>query len=103
MVERDPLVCTFSFDCEGGGAIVAGNTSCDNVIGSKGLASSVSVETVQYGGSTYSFLEVGIASQLGTLGRVRLSLDGLPFASFAVIESVSWNSFVHMYTYTFRS
>jgi hypothetical protein len=43
----------------------------------------------RYNGLTYSFLEVGIASQLGILGRVRLSLDGLPFASLAVIESVS--------------
>jgi hypothetical protein len=45
-------------------------------------------ENGRYNGLTYSFLEVGITSQLGILGRVRFSLDGLPFASLAVIESV---------------
>jgi hypothetical protein len=88
VVEGDPLVCAFSFDCEGGGAVVAGNTSCDDVISSKCLASIVSWRKVKCVGLTYSFLKVGITNQLGILGRVGLSLDGLPFACLALVGSV---------------
>jgi hypothetical protein len=42
VVEGNPLVCAFSFDCEGDGAVVTGNTSCDDVISSKCLDSIVS-------------------------------------------------------------